>query len=228
MEFKTCLLVVHLFGLILGLGAVTTLDIYFLKFLRGAIVSSHDLAILRLVAVLAALGLLLLWLSGLGFLLTYWMDAPELLDNAKLHAKVAIVGVLTLNGALLHARVMPAITRAEGRPLLADPTPARDRRWLRVCGAVSVASWWTPFVLGAVRELNFTHPLWIFLVAYAGVVASVGGAMVALEIGVNRRILVSSKGPSTPGYSSPTPQGPGALAPAPPVLPISTRPAGAA
>ena len=43
-----------------------------------------------------AAGLLILWLTGLGFLWLYWQFEPELLGNPKIWAKVVIVMVLTV------------------------------------------------------------------------------------------------------------------------------------
>lgn len=186
METQTCLLILHLAGMMIGLGSVTTLDLYLVRFLRSAVVTSHDVELMELVSRMAALGLLLLWASGLGFLYLYWIDNPAALANPKLHAKLAIVGILTLNGAVLHAWVLPKVERAVGRPLFAPPAPAGDRFRLGVFGAISVASWWTPFVLGAVRELNFTLSVGSFLIAYAVVLAAVAGAMAALAVALDR------------------------------------------
>ena len=186
MEPKTYLLIFHLVGMMIGLGSVTTLDLYLIKIFRSAVVSRYDVELMHHVSRLAGLGLLLLWASGLGFLYLYWIGDPEALANPKLHAKLGIVGVLTLNGAFLHAWVLPKVERAVGRPLFAPPAPAGDRFRLGACGAISVASWWTPFILGAVRELNFTLSVGSFLVAYAVVLAAVAGAMAALAFALDQ------------------------------------------
>ena len=171
MEPKTYFVLLHLMGLVVGLGSVTTLDVYLLRFLRGDTVTPTDAHLVGLVSKLAALGLLLLWLSGIGFLVLAWTTNPQLLTSPKVHAKLIVVGILTINGAVLHFKVLPQIERAVGRPLFCRSGRRSDRIWMRVCGGVSAASWWTPFALGAIRELNFAASAWVFLTAYAAALA---------------------------------------------------------
>lgn len=187
MDPKTYLVLLHLVGLVVGLGSVTTLDIYLLKFLRGDTVTRSDAHLVDLVSKLAAVGLACLWVSGIGFLAMLWMNSPELLGNPKIHAKMIIVGILTINGAFLHFKVLPLVERAVGRPLFCKSGDRSDRIWMRVCGAVSAASWWTPFFLGTVRELNFAAPIWVFLGAYAILLAVFGAGFTVVEDYLGRR-----------------------------------------
>ncbi|GAA0654575.1 hypothetical protein GCM10009101_30710 [Brevundimonas lenta] len=142
-----------------------------LKFLRGDTVTKSDAHLVDLVAKLAGLGLLFLWISGIGFLVMAWFNNPQLLTSPKVQAKLLVVGILTINGAFLHFKVLPQVERAVGRPLFCRSGARSDRIWMRVCGAVSAASWWTPFFLGTVRELNFAAPIHVFLAAYAVLLA---------------------------------------------------------
>jgi hypothetical protein len=187
MDPKTYLVLLHLIGLVVGLGSVTTLDFYLLKFLRGDLVSRSDAHLVELVSRLAMAGLVCLWISGLGFLTLAWMNTPELLTSPKLHAKLIIVGILTINGALLHFKVLPQVERAVGRPLFCRSGARSDRIWMRVCGAVSAASWWTPFVLGTVRELNFAASIWVFLGAYTLALALFGAGFTIVESWLSHR-----------------------------------------
>lgn len=171
MEPKTYFVLMHLVGLVVGLGSVTTLDVYLLRFLRGDTVTPTDAHLVGLVSKLAAFGLLLLWLSGAGFLILALTTNPHLLASPKVHAKLIVVGILTINGAVLHFKVLPQVERAVGGPLFCRSGRRSDRIWMRVCGGVSAASWWTPFALGAIRELNFAASTWVFLTAYVGALA---------------------------------------------------------
>jgi len=181
MEPKTYLVALHLIGLVIGLGSVTALDFYLIRFVKGTRVSPSDADLVHLVSRLAASGLLCLWVSGLGFLILYRLNAPELLGNPKIHAKLIIVGVLTLNGVLLHFKLLPQIRRAVGHTLFGAGTLLGSNAWVRICAPVSVASWWMPFVLGAVRELNFAAPIWVFLAAYIAALAVCGIGFAAIE-----------------------------------------------
>lgn len=187
MDPKTWLVLLHLLGLVVGLGSVTTLDFYLLKFLRGDTVTRSDAHLVELVSKLALAGLVCLWISGAGFLTLAWLNTPELLASPKLHAKLLIVLILTVNGGLLHFKVLPQVERAVGRPLFCKSGARSDRIWMRVCGAVSAASWWTPFVLGTVRELNYAAPIWVFLGAYLLALALFGAGFTVVESWLSHR-----------------------------------------
>lgn len=179
MEVKTVLLLVHLAGLVLGLGGVVVLDLYLMRFLRGASVREADGEFVRFVARLVSLGLVLLWASGLGFLAEYWTTDPRLLTNGKVHAKLVIVFTLTVNGMVVHARVLPLFARNLGRGLFDGLTP-QERLLTFGCAAVSATGWYAAFVLGAVRELNFVAPVGMFLVVYLAMLGLAASSAVAV------------------------------------------------
>lgn len=188
MDPKTYFVLLHLLGLVVGLGSVTTLDIYLLKFLRGDTVTRSDAHLVHLVSLLAAAGLAALWLSGIGFMTLAWFNNPALFTSPKVQAKVLVVCVLTINGAILHFKVLPQVARAVGRPLFCKKESTRtDRIMMRACGAISAASWWTPFFLGTVRELNFAAPIQVFLGAYLALLAVFGAGFTVVEHYVSTR-----------------------------------------
>ena len=124
-----------------------------------------NVAIFHIISNLVALGLALLWLSGLGFLIIYSQTNPALLGNPKLWAKVAIVVVLTINGVYIHWRVLPILQAQAGLMLFENLLP-HVRHAMLTAAAVSTVSWYVPFLLGMARELNFTAPTETFLAAY--------------------------------------------------------------
>ncbi len=194
MELQSVFLLGHLAGLALGLGGVTVLDLYVLRFLRGAPVRAADLELVRFVARLVSFGLVLLWASGLGFLVNYWVTDPHLLMNGKLQAKILIVLLLTANGLVLHARVLPIFGRSLGRGLLEGLT--RGHRNLALgCAAISITGWYAAFLLGALRELNFAAPPEVFLAAYLLAL----GLVLVLAIAVSARLKVGPPKPGRPG-----------------------------
>jgi hypothetical protein len=192
LHIKTFLIMAHLFGLTIGLGGATILDVIFLRLIvQGRAIQSTHARLVALISKLVTWALVMLWLSGIGFLLQYWKDSPELLANPKLYAKVAIVGILTLNGLVLHARVLPIIYQNVGRPLF-DDLGSRQQLLMVACGTISMISWYTPFFLGVAREMNFVVPASWILTAYAGlVVAAIGMALllgpILLRFAVRRR-----------------------------------------
>lgn len=195
MDPKTYFVLLHLLGLVVGLGSVTTLDIYLLKFLRGDTVTRSDAQLVHLVSLLAAAGLAALWVSGIGFMTLAWFNNPALFTSPKVQAKVLVVCILTINGAILHFKVLPQVARAVGRPLFCKQGSTRtDRITMRVCGAVSAASWWTPFFLGTVRELNFAAPIQVFLGAYLVLLALFGAGFTVVEHYISTRFGPKAQG----------------------------------
>jgi hypothetical protein len=166
-EPRTALLILHAMGFALGLGVAIFLDVHMLRVLKGQRrVEATDVALLRTGSALVAVGLALLWLSGAGLTTLAWEHNPAFLDNPKLHAKLCIVMALTINGVLLHRVVLPHVEAQVGRGLF-DEAGLGRRTLLVTCGAVSVVSWTASFLLGMVRELNFTVSAVTILGVYA-------------------------------------------------------------
>lgn len=165
MGLKTALIIAHLIGLAIGVGGATLLDLIIMRFMVRGRISREQASIVQLASTLVTAGLVLLWLSGLGFLVYYYAFTPESLANPKVHAKIAIVAALTLNGVLIHHYILPVIRKNVGRQLFDGVSVARKRGMLAL-GAVSATSWYVPLALGALRELNFAVPATQILAAY--------------------------------------------------------------
>lgn len=124
-----------------------------------------------------ARGLVMLWLSGIGFLLLYLATEPEKVLNPKIWAKIIIVVILSVNGVAIHRLVLPFLRERIGRQHMTDVRP-RKRAALIGCGVSSVVSWTMPVVLGAAPQLNFVVPCVVILAAYLLVLAQ--GFLVAV------------------------------------------------
>lgn len=155
---KSALRVVHFLGLALGLGTATFLDMMMLRFMvRGKIRRTHWL-MLEFGSKMVTGGLILLWLSGIGFLVWYGFFEPKNLGNPKIWAKVSIVAVLTVNGQYLHGVVLPIFKGQVGRGLF-EGVSARDRNMMVAGGVTSVLSWYFPVAIAASPWLNFNVPM---------------------------------------------------------------------
>lgn len=163
---KSSLRVVHFFGLALGLGSATLLDIYLFKFMLNGRITERVWAIFEFGTRIVNVGLALLWASGLGFLAYYFAFDPAKLANPKIWAKLAIVATLTLNGVLLHWFVLPLVRQRIGRSLL-DGIDRRHIGLFATTGALSAVSWYFPVLLGALSQLNGTVSAAAILVLYA-------------------------------------------------------------
>ena len=161
---KSSLVTIHLFGLVLGVGAATLLDLFIVRFLIMGNITNEYCHVVEFSSKIVTFGLLILWVTGLGFLVHYGVFDPVKLTNQKVWAKIAIVCVLTLNGMFIHRTVLPLIRQRVGRGLF-DGLTRSQRSLLLVTGSISATSWYVPLLLGASPQLNFL-PAWPILLAY--------------------------------------------------------------
>lgn len=167
MSLKTSLIILHLIGLAIGVGAATLLDLIIMRFMVLGRISRDHVKVVHLAAHMVTGGLALLWITGIGFLSYYYYFAPDSLANPKVHAKIAIVLVLTLNGFLVHKYILPTITAKQGRHLF-DEVSVKQQTFMLACGTISAVSWYVPIVLGATKEWNFAMPASTILLGYGG------------------------------------------------------------
>ena len=116
------------------------------------------------------IGLAILWATGIGFLVHYAVFSPDKLANPKIYAKLALVTVLTANGAFLHAYVLRRVADMD------DPSGMLSSGVGRLCllsGAVSAASWIGAYLLGGLPILNNVVGFTVLLTIWAGMVLAV-------------------------------------------------------
>lgn len=158
----TLLVGLHLIGLCFGLGGATMLDFWILRWMRRGSMPVEMERSFLFISKVVTMGIALLWISGFGFLGLYAIEAPEKLANPKIWAKVTVVAVLTVNGVLIHALVLPSVLRDVRRPMLDGVSHLAAGIFL-VSGAISGVSWYFAFALGLVRELNGTVGVGVLL-----------------------------------------------------------------
>ena len=190
-RIKTGLLLLHLLGLVLGLGTATLLDLFIARILYAGRFSKEEFEFICFAAGFVFAGILLLWISGLSFLLYYYFENPTGLENPKVWAKISIVAMLSLNGLYIHKQVLPELRRNAGFSIFHGTSKVK-RSMMLVSGAVSLVSWYAPLVIGTAKELNFTVSAPAILVAYA-----VALALAILASHVLYALLVP-RDPSTP------------------------------
>lgn len=167
-ELKTGVLIVHLVGLAIGLGAATLLDLLIFRYLARDRIAPEHYRMVDIAAKVVTIGLVLLWLSGLGFLARYYVTDPVALTNPKIWAKITIVTILTVNGMYVHKVIVPVIRENIGHPLFYGVSWGRQLMML-AAGAISAISWYVPLAIGAMRELNFTVSATDILIAYGAI-----------------------------------------------------------
>jgi hypothetical protein len=158
----------HIIAFALALATILKEDV---RLLRAKLIDSASLlASAKLVKWL----LLALWVTGVPMvMMDIGTDVSLLLGKPKLLAKLIVVGVLTLNGILLHLVVFPMVT--------SNPkNPNRAATIALTLGAVSITSWLYASFVGVARLIAPYFSLYDFVVLY----------LLALATAVSFAILV--------------------------------------
>lgn len=166
MASRTTLRFIHLIGLALGLGAATLLDLMLIRFFVWEKISRESWRIFYFFSKTVNVGLVLLWTTGIGFIVHYALFDPIKLQNEKIWAKLAIVWILSLNGLFIHAVVLPKIEAQIGKTLFGGMNRFQ-RSALLVSGSISAISWYVPLILAAFPQLNFSVPATTILLTYS-------------------------------------------------------------
>ena len=162
---RTLLRLLHFAGLVFGFGGAVFLDLLLVRD-RRTVVTAELVGNVGWISRFVAVGLLMLWISGIGFLLLYQLAEPQKLMNPKVWAKVTIVAILSINGLAIHRLVLPFLRQRIGHQLLSG-IEGRTKAALIGCGVISAVSWTVPVVLGAAPRLNFVVPCAVILATYA-------------------------------------------------------------
>src|SRR3989338_4218171 len=95
LELKTILLIVHIFGAIVGAGGAFTSDWIFLSSIKDSTINETEIRFIELGSRMVWIGLIILIISGLAL---FSLAPEQYLASGKFLAKMSIVGILTLNG----------------------------------------------------------------------------------------------------------------------------------
>ena len=137
---------------------------------------------------IACWGLLLLSITG-GLLVWYGMHVnAAYMDNEKLWVKFVCVGVLTVNGYLVHSLDKYV---EEGSVLSEYPLPFMLQ--MAVVGGISSSSWIFACLLGIARAWNGALPFAEVLMYYGLAVSLAIGVSVAFSLMIRTRLQYESK-----------------------------------
>jgi len=165
MSLYTFLVVSHIIGTVLGAGGATFAEILHMKALKDGEVSPEEGAMLGIVYRVIRIGLIILVISGFGFLVYYRLtDRVELLYDPKLWAKLSLVFIILVNALMLQARTIAF--------------------WLG--SAVSLTSWYTATILGAWR--GYPYDLLTTFIGYVVAVIVVAIALHFIKLWYFRKI----------------------------------------
>ncbi|AYA04354.1 hypothetical protein BEN74_17190 [Acinetobacter sp. WCHAc010034] len=162
---KTIIKVFHLAGLALGLGGAVLLDMLAIRFLIKQKISAEFYEIFKHSSQVVFWGLCLLWLSGIAYLIYYYLADYHSLFNQKVWAKLFIVVILSVNGWWIHRRILP-LMQGSINGYLFKALSVNQRRVLLCSSVISILSWGIPLLLGACKELNFCISAFTILFIY--------------------------------------------------------------
>jgi len=174
---RLAIVYIHLIACCVALGLVLTSDMAMVKQLlngdSAALDPDHMSGLQRTVS----RALVALWITGVAVIA---MDASVkgwgYFANPKIQAKISLVMLLTVNGFLLHAKVLPLLQKAGS---LLKLTPS-ERSLALFAGAVSGVTWFYAAFIGVGRPLAWKYSLVELLAAYPVLIA--GGFMTMLAL----------------------------------------------
>lgn len=136
MSLYEFLVVAHIIGTVLGVGAATFAEIHYTRFNADDIITDDEKKTLATTYTVMRTGLFLLIVSGFSFLLYYRLtEYTEPLMNPAFWAKLTIIGVLVGNAMLLQMRALP----------------------ISVGAPISLTSWYAALILGVIGKTNATY-----------------------------------------------------------------------
>ena len=155
-EYRLPLLMAHFLGVSIGIGGAVITDVFFFKFLKDFRISHEEADILNTLSQVIWFALGLIIISGLGL---YLPLAEEYNQSAKFLVKMAVVAIITVNGALLNLLIAPKMIHISfGEPHQHHSGElVRLRRLAFALGSISFTSWFTAFVLGLMPASLFNE-----------------------------------------------------------------------
>jgi hypothetical protein len=152
---KTALLYVHLLSLAVAIGSMLIAEHLIsqrLMFSRERKFTSDSYDIVLFTSRAVTVSLLLLWLTGIGFVVLGYLNDPAYIENQKIWAKVSIVILVSINGMYIHRSLLPRLADVSAGGLLIRN--AWESARLRLSFSASIAGWLIATFYGAAKFLN--------------------------------------------------------------------------
>lgn len=145
--------VVHVIGVVLGVGAATINDVLFMR----AIGSPEEGEAYRryngTLSLVAWAGVLLLIASAIYF----WIQIPGIHDSEKILTKIGLTALLVVNAGAMMSLLRPYVMRMKP----ADWSDAAKLGWVKSVGVpfgvISAVSWYAALILGAVGRTGWGY-----------------------------------------------------------------------
>lgn len=192
---RPVILIAHVLGMALGLGAATISDIFFFNFLKDFKISKKEDAVLHKLSQVIWLALGVIVIAGIGL---YLPRAATYHESSKFLLKMIIVLIILVNGSILNLFISPLLTKISfgEKHDHHKGELAFMRRIAFALGAVSLTSWYSAFILGSVRSIpvNLVTGFWVY---FGLVFCAVIGSQVLERIFSRRGTKYFELNPST-------------------------------
>ena len=185
-EYRAVILILHLIAAAIGLGTATITDVFFFKFLKDFKISELEASVLNALSQVIWFALALIILTGIGL---YLPASERLLDSSKFLVKMIVVAIMVVNGAFLNLLISPKLVHISfGESHEHQSGELRKLRKLAFAlGAISITSWYSAFILGALHKLSFSFPellsVYLALVAVAVIGSQITEGILAKRAG---------------------------------------------
>ncbi|MDP3900785.1 MAG: hypothetical protein Q8Q38_00365 [bacterium] len=154
MDQHTIFTIFHILGVAVGAGGAFLSDAMFFSSVKDERISRTEMRFLFLGGKMVWIGIAILLVSGL-FLV--FENPQRYLASSKFLAKMTIVAVIILNGAVFHLHHIPRLYRHAGHHFPSSDEFMRKAPFLLGSGVVSVVSWVSALVLGASHKLPYGY-----------------------------------------------------------------------
>ncbi len=177
-EYKHLFVIAHVLAVVVGMGTAVVTDILCLRFGFNKKLSRFEVGTIRFLSQVVTVSLFGIVATGA---LVFLSDPERYLASVKFLTKMSIVGVLCVNGFLLHRYVF---THIGDKNILTSPRARTLRKIGFALGAVSLVSWVSALSLGVLLHIPVSYNTAILIYVFAlalGVIASQIIESLALE-----------------------------------------------
>jgi hypothetical protein len=159
--------ILHVFSVFVGMGSALFSDAIFSFFSRDKKLDSREIGILSKLSKIVIYSLFVISISGI---LIFLSDVSLYISSTKFMSKMTILGVLILNGYLLNRYIWPELVK---NTFFTSPKKKTLRKLAFVCGAISVVSWISVFVLGTMSSIALGYTMVMLIFASILLLASI-------------------------------------------------------
>ena len=175
------ILILHLIGVVFGAGSALVSDALFFGAIRDHHIEKTELNLLKTTGRLVWIGIGILLVTGFAMLV---MSNFAFLYDAAFQVKMIVVGIIIVNGILLHKIHIPFLSTISKAENIDNDMNRNFDHWksfklMFVSGSVSAVSWLTVIILGSMRTLDMSFGLiMLSYVAVLGLALIIGQLLV--------------------------------------------------